>query len=268
MIDGVSGGRTLAFFRSVAARYAGWRPLRVAPVGLVLLQRARSFTRSVQHAGKQVRISPHIHLRLAVSTAPARRPAARTAVFETPHRLARPRTVGFPPGADGVRPAWIRHERPRADRQVLAVGHRTPSRIATRIGHKRFSVGLVGVERFLRRMTSRSERVDLVSTTGFASSSRALRSDSNGRPPNGAARPPVATALPVPRVVRSPVATADPQRESRTTRPHAEVAIDSPRVTQRTRDLGTEVDVESITDKVVNAIDRRMIAFQERMGRS
>ena len=254
------------FARSVAGRSRRIRPHRLRGIGLVFRVDAPRITTLARYDQRVVRIEPHFHLRLSqhhahrtVTVGARLVPVSRTV----------PNALGPPPSSEATtRPltrALLRHpvvERIAGPAGVAAVLDRERRRVE----RSWTTISRESVRRLVFRLLQRSERVDSVTITGITRRST-VDVSSPTTDAVAARQPVVGSGTPVRRVVRrtAPIVVGDapPRGSSATTE------VRSP----QTRRLGPPapphqgVNVERLTDQVVKAIDRRLIAHRERMGR-
>lgn len=243
-----------AFAEAIRARVGGRLSSRRTALRLVLRQLP----------GEQPGAPPsqHIHLRLALNVAlnvPSRAALASTA------RNGR---------VEPATPAGTVHLAAPVPQPRLVLVHMQPawqqiaSRIAAREEPRPAAAGL-RVERevtrvreeIMRRLVERGERVPSLAVPGARQQSAAPE----------LARPAVEvtpSARPVPMTVQRPApASAAPPQPAPVSTPDAPGAPHRPPTPFPQAEAPPPIDIDRLTDQVVRAIDRRIIAHRERMGR-
>jgi hypothetical protein len=126
-------------------------------------------------------------------------------------------------------------------------------------------------ERTVHRLIHRCDRLDSVTTPGSVHT-RLRRAATAGNEDStmAAAAMPLPGAVPVRRVLRrSAPDTIEPGPATARRTDGDEVVVEaSRRIAGPSREADPPLDVERITDQVVKAIDRRLVAHRERMGQT
>jgi hypothetical protein len=255
------------FARSVAERHRGLRRVRSSGPKFLLRVLRRAVFRRPWPQQRIIRVEPHVHVNLFGRESHWHYGAEIADPRRKPRRIRGPGVAGvhrLTPALPLSR-AFLRHPLLRAhlgtDRARPAI-----NTLEERLDRHWTTVAESSVSSVVRRLLRRVERVDAVTTTGMAE--RRLPGPPGTEPgPTGPTSLPVPVHVPVRRVVRRSAPEV--------------VELGSRRMEDRPVDIVAEpvrghavsvpaehrVSVEKLTDQVVKAIDRRLIAHRERMGR-
>jgi hypothetical protein len=225
--------RVNAMLAAIARRYARWQG-RWPHLHPILGHPGRGITlQSVVHR-TQLHLVPHLRLTVLARSGPEGAPSAESATRRGPvqERSTASRLAGQPPAA--------------------APGHQPLEMLVGRLQAGRL-VETVPVETIVNRLVRRGVRVETVGTP---------------RPQLPQFEGSTAEAMrPVPRIVRRTAAAMSGDNPPTAAETFAVTSSPRPAMAQVPGHGEPPLDLNSLTDQVVQAIDRRIIAQRERLGR-
>ena len=259
-------------FAGVVAARSG-RAARPRPLRVALVVVTPPAVPPMPRPASKLHVDVRVIVRPTTTNLVAAPPAGRRSLRVRPthavlrHTDARPQREGFRPVIRTLGPP------PMAAGRTPAGTASATSRGATSIRHRTArweTLNEWSLRRVVRRLVDRGERVALVTTTGVVHAARTAGPVVSGA--ISATSPPVQlpAAVPVARVLHRPARPsvgAAPVRPGRVDVGDVVATMPQRVGDPRSTSGETAVSVERLTDQVVRAIDRRLVAHRERMGR-